>query len=373
MSNPHIFKLSGITAVISILILSLALGAACSKGGDGEAKKETETSVPVQVVVAGEGESGSSLIFTGVLDPANQTALTGKIAGTIQTVRAEVGDRVKKGAILAMLDQSNFNLSVHQAEAACNTAKLAADVAEADWKRIQNLKTDESVSQSDFEKAELGYRSTMNNLQQAEVGLEIARNYLADSVIRAPFDGQVIARMVSPGAHVDPMIGTVLFVVAETTRLRVTLKIPETRAQLVKAGDPVSVKVASAGRSFDAKIDVITDSVDPLTHTRTAVAWIDNKENPIAAGLFFEASITPDFLKGKILLPASSIREEGAKYFAYLVANDKAKRQEITGSYLSDRGHFITEGGVEAGAKIILEASMVRDGQSVTTAQAGKE
>jgi membrane fusion protein, multidrug efflux system len=341
----------------------------CSDKSAGEAKDvadSAESVLPVDVRVVGEGGQDGALILTGALEPRNQTNLTGKIGGNIQTVAVEVGARVKKGQMLASMDQSNFALGVQQAEAVHQTAKLAADVAEADFKRVQGLKDDQSISQADYEKAELGYRAAANNLRQAEIGVSMARNNLNDSVVRAPYDCQVIARMISPGSHVDPMMGTVLFVVSDTSKLRASLKLPATRAQLVRPGDKVSIKVLSADRSFDTTIDVLTDTVDPMTHTRTAVAWVENMENPIAAGLFFEARIVSGALTGKILLPASSIREEGAgKFSVYLAIGGKAERREVTGSFLPDRGGFVVSAMLNPGDNVILESSMVREGQPV--------
>jgi HlyD family secretion protein len=286
----------------------------------------------------------------------------------------EVGDKVKKGRPLAALDSSDFALGVKQAEAAYHSAKVAHEIAEKDYARVVNLKAEGSIAPSDFEKAELGYKSAKYGMEQAEAMYEYARNRLNSAVIRAPFDGQITQRLVMLGSYVDAMTHPVLFIIVDNSRLKAAMNIPESRAAMIKEGDEVRLHFPSHQRDIAAKIDVITDSVDAFSHTRTAIAWIQNtSEDPLPSGIFFEAKILPSNLAGKILLPSSCVRvESDGKTYAYVIRNNKAARTQISGSFIADYSEFLVAGGVSADDRIVAESSMVRDGQPVIASGSDK-
>ena len=357
--------------LLAALLLLLVPGCKGKKDGDAQAGTYAEKPIAVEVLTAGEGSSAGAIRISGTLEPRNLTKVAAKQSGILRDVLVDVGDKVRKGQALAVIDPSDFELNLQNAQAVFQTARTALETAEADYKRMESLSQDGSLSPSDFEKVTMAYKAAKNQLAQAQAGLDFAKNRLADATIRAPYDGQMIARLVSPGSYVDPMTAPILFAMVDNSRLTATLKIPESRATMVKVGDAVTVRVPSAGREVTAKVRVMTDWVDPATHSRTAQAFVENGKDPISSGLFFEATILPEALQGKVLLPASAIRENGgAKPFVYLVDGGKAVKRELTGAYLADRGDFVVEGGVKAGDQIVREATMVRDGQAVVVAAA---
>ena len=357
--------------LLAALLLAVAPGCKGSKAGEAKAGSYAEKPIAAEIVTAGQGTSAGVIEISGTLEPRNLTKVATKQSGILRDVLVDVGDKVKKGQALAQIDPADFELGVQNAQAAFQTAQTAFETAEADYKRMESLSKDGSLSPSDFEKVTLGYKAARNQLAQAQAGLDYAKNRLGEATIRAPYDGQIIARLVSPGSYVDPMTAPILLAIVDNSRLTATLKIPESRATMVKVGDAVTIHVPSAGREVTSKIRVMTDWVDPAAHSRTAQAFVENAKDPISSGLFFEARILPDALQGKILLPASAIRENGGgKPFVYIVDGGKAVRRDLTGAFLADRSDFVVADGVKAGDKIIREATMVRDGQAVVEATA---
>jgi RND family efflux transporter MFP subunit len=348
------------------LLVALAAMTACGGKKDEQAEAAVDLALPVEVVTAGQGQSAGELQLTGTLEPTNQTPIGSEVGGTVRAIYVEVGDRVKRGQPLASLDLTDFQLTVQQAEAAYHSAVIAFETAEKDYQRFTNLNQEGSISPSDYEKAVLGYKAASYNMKQAEAMLGMARNRLNNAVIRAPYDGQVTQRVVNLGSFVDAMTHPVMFVMIESRKLRVTLKLPEARAALLEPGDEIKLFLPSSQRTFTLPIAVITDSVDPMTHTRTALAWLDNSgADAVPAGLFFEASILPSSLRGKILLPSTAVREESGKFNAYVVQGNKAAVRPITGRFLADHSEFVVDSGVAPGDQVITEASMVRDGQTI--------
>jgi len=368
-----LFLFQWLKCFIGLLIIATLF--ACSSGKNKEEMDKssaTELPVNVSVIAAGQGQSAGEIIVAGTLEPVNQTEVACQEGGIVQKIHVEIGDRVKKGDALASLDPTDFELGVKQAEAVYQGAKIVFETTEKDYQRFTKLRDEGSISPADYEKAELSYKAAKHALEQADVMKEAAHNRLRDSVVRAPYSGQITHRLVSLGSYVDPMMHPVMFVMVDNSRLRVTLNLPEVRAALIKQGDEAIIYIPTEQRHLKVKIDVITDSVDPITHTRTAVAWINNTgKDPLPSGIFFEARIVPSFLVGKILLPSSALRTSpDGKITAYVVEQKKALLRELTGSFLADQSEFIVESGISQGDKVILEASMVRDGQSVVVSGA---
>jgi RND family efflux transporter MFP subunit len=343
-------------------------GASQDKGREASAKAAAASMiVPVAVVTAGEGATGGEFVVTGTLDAIQQAPLTVKYGGIVKKLHVDVGDRVVKGQALATMDSDDRRQSLKQAEAGRAAAQEQFQTAEKDWKRFSALQEGGSISKSDQEKVELGYKAARAQVEGAKAGVALVKNMVKDAVLRAPFDGQITMRVAQLGGYMDPMMHPVMFVLVDASRLKVSLNLPEMRAALLKPGDEVTVRVPAAERTFTTKVEVLTDVVDPMTRARTAIAWIDNPgPDPVPSGSYFEARLTPEALKGRILLPSAAIRDDGkGGTVAYVVEGGLAKRREVKGRYLADRADFVVESGVNKGDLVVAEASMVRDGQAV--------
>jgi len=368
------FTIRRIILTVLIFIACLSLFTGC-KGQSKDTSNAAENPVPVEVLTAGYGQSAGEIIVTGTLEPLNLTQVGTKEGGIVRAVYVEVGDWVKKGQPLAALDSSDFALGVQQAEAAYQTALISFETAEKDFQRLTNLHEEGSISPSDFDKAQLGHKAAKHGLEQAEAALGLARNRLNNATVRAPYDGQITMRIVNLGNYVDAMTHPVLFSMVDISRLRALLKLSEMRAGLLAPGDEIRIYLPSLHRNIAAKIDVITSSVDPIGHTRTAVAWIDNSgEDKIPGGIFFEARILPESLKGKLLLPSTSVRVEAdGKTVVYIVQNGKTVQKSVNGKYLADHSEFIVEKGLNQGEKVVLESSVVRGDQAVSILESAEK
>jgi multidrug efflux system membrane fusion protein len=358
-------------SVVVGLILLLALAAACGGKTEKSASVVADLAMPVATITAGQGTSAGEFIVSGSLQPLNHTTISTEVGGTVRTVNVEVGDRVRRGQTLAQLDLSDFTLGVQQAEAARDAAAIAFETAEKNYQRFVSLHKDGSASPADLDQATLGFKGAKANLEQATAMCGLARNRLSKATVRAPYDGQVTQRLVSVGAYVDAMMHPVMFVMVDNSKLRAMLDLPEMRAALLAPGDAVRLALPSLQREITAQITVITDSVDPMSHTRTAVATIANAgPNPLPSGIYFEAHIVPAALRGKIMLPAAAVRTEaGGRYSAYVAQSGKAVQKAITGKFLADNSEFIVENGIETGEKVVVESTMVRNGQPLAIAE----
>src|SRR5262249_54811437 len=197
--------------------------------------------------------------------------------------------------------------------AALKDPKDAAEVKRADadrtdaeqkYLRARELFAQGLIARGTFDEAEAhynaakaGYDMAVQNVltlraqaAQRTASVALADKKLRDSVIRAPFAGQVKDRMVSPGQYVK--VQTPVMVIVDSNRLRARLKVPEKMAAWVAVGQPVKVQVeAYPERAFQGAVWRMNPSVDPQTRSFDVEALLENREGLLKPGFFARASI----------------------------------------------------------------------------------
>jgi len=151
---------------------------------------------------------------------------------------------------------------------------------------------------------------------------------LGDSVIRAPFAGQVKERTVTQGQYLK--VQTPVMVIVDIDPLRVRLKVPEKMAAWAKSGQEVSVNVeAFPGRTFTGKISRINPSVDQQTRTFEVEALIENHDNSLKPGFFVKATIPSDKVDNALFLPQDALLYVYGVYKIFVIEGNTLKEREV--------------------------------------------
>lgn len=225
------------------LVVALA---ACSAGND-------EAAEPRAVAwheVGGQTDENGEIWLPGSLQAANRSELSFEVPGIVASVRAEIGDPVQRGEVLATLDGRTYQLETARAEArlAETTARLRA--AEQDAQRQAELLEAGAASESRYETA-VAERSGLREIaraQRAEIG--IARESLSDTNLRAPFSGRIARRAIEPGQQVGS--GQVVFEIDGTGGVEATFSVTANQRQRLTVGTPVRVRGGRAGEAVIA-------------------------------------------------------------------------------------------------------------------------
>jgi len=247
-----------------------------------------------------------------------RAVLYAKVSGYVKRVLVDRGDRVKEGQQLAVLESPDLD---HQ---------VAAAEAEVTLRRQQLQRAlrlvGRSMSQNDREQAE-------ESVKVAESALARARVMKSYEVLRAPFDGTVVARYADPGALLPAATGSTssaqpLLEVAQLDRLRIALQLGQDDAARVRAGDPVSLQIEPRTPALMARVSRLAQSVDP--RTRTMLCEIDLAHPPegLYPGAFVQASIT---LHGdpRPLVPAEALVAQGGQIYVAMVQDGHVKLQRV--------------------------------------------
>jgi RND family efflux transporter MFP subunit len=340
----------------------------------------------------------------GSLFPFEEVTVGAEVEGRVAQVFVDVGDAVARGRALvkivpvelgltleqerAALEQIQARLTRPGGSAALKDPKEAAEVqrAEADrtdaeqkYLRAKELFGQGLISRGTFDEAEAryngaraGYDMAVQNVltlraqaAQRTASVALAGKKLSDTVIRAPFEGHVKDRMVSPGQYVK--VQTPVMVIVDTSRLRARLKVPEKMAAWVAVGQPVKVQVeAYPDRAFEGAVSRMNPSVDPQTRSFDVEALLENRDGVLKPGFFARASIVSSRVDQALVVPQDALRYLYGVYKVYTVEQRALRETEVK---LGAREGADVEivSGLKEGAHVAVpvEGEEMRDGAPV--------
>jgi multidrug efflux pump subunit AcrA (membrane-fusion protein) len=328
-----------------VLIAAGVFAAGCGGGTENTPQKsEVAQGLQMQKIqlqsVVVELEAPGSVIAVTTAQVAARTM------GTVMQVAVREGDSVKRGQMLAQLDERELasrrsaaqaalqgaTAGVAQARNGLAAAQAQADVMQKTYDRYAYLKEQKSVSPQEFDEITAKQQAAQANLEQAKAGLRqaeagasqaeaearAAQDVASYARISAPFDGRVIRRTVEPGSLVSP--GMPLFVVADTSRYQLEVTLPAEAAASAKKNAAVRVRLdGTAEKPLSGKVAEIEAGADPASHTLKA--RIDLlKDSGIQSGMFGRAFFARG-VKRALLIPAAAMMSRGQLRGIYVVDN----------------------------------------------------
>jgi RND family efflux transporter MFP subunit len=300
---------------------------------------------------------GAVVRATGELRARNEAALAAEVSGRILRFHADVGERVKKGAVLVELDDAMARAQAQQARAAVAAAEAAHENAASEHRRAEVLTKGDAASPATLERAGIGERQAAATLEQARAALTAAETVLSKHLIRAPFDGVVTTRTKSAGEYVANMPPTPVIALVDVGSLEVRASVPETVVDLLSVGDVLQATVSPSGRPFRARIRAIGAAVEPGTRTvdvrADALAPAPKELRP---GAIVEVALGAKGARpAGVYLPASVVQRDGGAAFVWTVAGDALARRAVTVEPL-DPGTVRVVSGLSGAEAVVTEA-----------------
>lgn len=325
---------------------SLALSAlaathlACGSGEPGAARDP-----PPVVVEAARVEPSSfseRLEIVGQITAAESVVIQPEIAGVIESVEFEEGQRVSKGDVLFVLrsEEQRAGLRAAQAERV-----LAQDV----FDRTEALSKVHVSAASELTAARA-------RVEAAAADVDMARVNLARTRIHAPFDGALGARSVSPGARVDS--DTELVRLDASDRLKLEFSLPESGISLAEPGLAISALVAAhPGEAFPGEVYFVSPALDESTRRLGLKAWIPNPDGRLRPGMFARVELEVERLEQALLVPESAIAYDPAGAFVWRVSGES--RAERVSVRLGPRqnGYVVVESGIARGNTVVTSGT----------------
>ncbi|HEY7860236.1 MAG: efflux RND transporter periplasmic adaptor subunit [Gemmatimonadales bacterium] len=264
---------------------------------------------PEGIVVAKLGTIRTGPSISGTMTPQNSATLRSELSGSIVQTYVEQGQPVKRGQLLARIDDSSIREALLSAQSAARSAKLTLDNATRDAEREQRLETAGAVAPRDVEAAQRTLASAQAGMADAQAQLTAAQQQQNKTSFRAPFDGLVSERPVNAGDVVQP--GTAIATVVDPASMRLEGSVPAEQLSMLKIGTPVLFSVNGyAGQTFTGKIDRINPTADPTTRQVRVYVTIPNQGSSLVGGLFAQGRVATESRQG-IMLPVSAVDERG--------------------------------------------------------------
>lgn len=223
--------------------------------------------------------------------PNQKLVVFPKVPGTIVEITKDKGDPVAKGEVLLRIDPQPYEDAIRQVEAQLQVARVAAagaastvDTVTPQLQRLEALMQNGVVAPSQVDEVRTGYQQGLAGAQAAraqaqlaQVGLEIARTRLADTVVTAPFGGVVAERLADVGALAQVMPPTPVLVILDISKVRVEGSVPELQFARIDREEEVEVELdAYPGRPVRARIAAVMPALDPETRTVPISVVLDN-------------------------------------------------------------------------------------------------
>lgn len=338
----------------------------------------------VRTVVAREisNQTASTVLnASGYVTARRQATVSSKFTGKVVEVLIEEGMEVEKDQVLARLDDSNLATSYALAEAQLRSAETSLKETEAllvearaIFKRTRDLLDRGLSSQAEMDRARAGADSLAAQLERkqadvrvAEKQLDVYRQQLDDTVIRAPFAGVVVAKNAQPGEMISPnsagggFTRTGIGTIVDMSSLEIEIDVNEAYINRVKPGQKIIATLdAYPDWSIPCHVIAIIPTADRQRATVEVRVGFDELDSRILPDMgvkvaFQESGAVVSQGRAGVLVPQSAVSETDGKQFVLLVVDNLVERRAVATA--GERGkEVLVTSGISAGDKVIISA-----------------
>jgi RND family efflux transporter MFP subunit len=319
---------------------------------------------PVQVQRVTFQPQDSQREFVGVVRARYETDLGFRVAGKITARIVNVGERIRAGDVVARLDPKDLSLQVEsaQAELAAATSNLAQTTA--DEVRYASLKVRGFAAVADYERKKAAKDEAEGRLERAQRTLDLARNQLAYSELKADADGVITATLAEPGQVVA--VGQAVARLAHRGDMEAAIALPESSLGEARAANATVRLWSGPDHQFAARLRELSPQADPATRTYAARFTIENPDDTVALGM--TATVTLSHGTGATVarLPLAAILNRGTGPSVYVVdASGALGLRPVTLASFTADAALVTSGVNDGDRVVTLGVQKLDTGQKV--------
>jgi RND family efflux transporter MFP subunit len=304
--------------------LTLSLGLACKdKPVDSGVAAAADPVIMVgreNIAVASLSDLRSGPAISGTLEPRVDARLRAEISGSVERTFADEGMRVRRGALLARIDDAAVRDDYLSAKSAVRTAEAALKNAQRNAERASRLAQAGALPERDLETAQWNATNAEGALADAQARLASSEKQLRYTEVRATIDGVVSERQVTAGDVVQ--IGAAMFTIVDLRTLRLEATVPVEELGRLRTGTPVEFGVSGFDRQFRGRIERINPAVDPATRQVRIYVSVPNTEETLVAGLFAEGRVATDARRA-LAVPLAAVDRRGTAPVIHRVKGGK--------------------------------------------------
>ncbi len=331
-----------------------------------------ELSLPTVAVTSAAPSSVSApLTLSGELKPLSEASIFARASGYVRRWLFDIGAHVEAGQLLAELDTPEIDRELSQARAQLVQAEAARDLAASTARRWKEMLSGRTVSSQEADEKASDLDLKKATVEAARANVERLQNVAGFSKITAPFAGTITARNLDVGQLVNGGSGLELFRLGQLEKLRVFVRVPQTHARSVAAGQKAVLTLTEIpGREFAATIVRTAGAVDPASRTLLTELQVDNDKGEILAGSYAQVHLPDIRPEPVITLPSNALvfRSEGVQIA--VVAGDRIAFRPVTLG--RDYGNVVEvlRGVVPADKVVVNPSDALLEGAEVRTIDA---
>lgn len=316
---------------------SVAASAKSAKSATSAASSADESVIeftPADLSVLTRRTLSEMLPLTGSLRAVTQAAVKAKVAGSALDVRAREGDTVKAGQILASIDARDYAARAEQSRGQMAAMAGQLDIAKQTLENNRVLVEKGFISKNAFDTAQSQYAIAAANLAAARAALASSNLSVADTVVRAPFNGQIASRSVEPGERVA--VDSKLFDVVDLSQLELEAPVPVGEIGRVRIGQPVSIRFDGVDAPVVAAVTRINPAAQPGSRSIMIYIQVANPAATLRVGMFGTGSVRVGSTPDALVVPASAVRTDGTNHSVYALSGGKLVEVPVTTAATGD-------------------------------------
>lgn len=358
------------------------LGATGEAGADAGSGVGARPAMLVETEVVQPRSFDASLEILGELRAVASVEVMSRISGRLEAVLVFRGDRVKRGQLLAVVEDTDLQQQIRRSEASIRVAKAASrreqatvDNLRLQLKRIQSLYDENLVSLQDLQDmqsrvrvAESQHELTEAQVQQAEAALRELKIQQEQTRIHSPLDGFVSERHLEPGALVSPSVPIVS--VLNLDRVKTVVPVPERTLEALRVGLASKISVdAYPGKTYQGAVTRISPFLNPETRSADIEIEIPNPGQLLRPGMFARVQIDVKTRQDLLAVPRTGLLTRGSQKGVYLLSSEmKTVFRPVTVGRIQGEYVEILD-GLEAGTVIVTKgAQNLNEGDTVQVA-----
>lgn len=336
-----------------------------------ETVTEEKSVRPVKYMQIGYAETANTRVFSGTSKTDKVIQLSFRSTGVLSKLNIKLGQKVKKGQLLARLDNVQARLNYENAVSSKNSADSQMRTAKLSLDRTRALFEKGGSSLSDYESAKNSFRTAQQSYESAIRSAEIQKDQIQYGYLYAPSSGVIASVDVEVNENVSA--GQAIATLNAGKEMEIVLGLPESVINLVRKEMAVNVNFPSInGLQFKGKVSEVSPALDTSTATYPVTVILDVPNETIKSGM--SANVTFDFAtsstaRQQLIAPTHAVGEDGnGKYIFKLVQNGEqtiAKKTTITVGKLTEKGFEITSGLVEGDTIAVAGLQTLLNGQVV--------
>lgn len=315
------------------LVLCLSLALSLSGCGQEQVAKPEPSATQVELIEADlvdfkYGEAVQKTHFSGTLRALKQSSVQAQVTATATQVQANVGQQVRQGQVLVVLNNQDNAARLAQAQANLAATQAQANQAQLMMQRKKRLLDQGFIAKVEYEQSVVDYQAQQENVAAQRAQVNIAQKANQDGVIKSPMSGVITKRQVEPGQTVAA--GQTLFEMIDPDRLELHAQVPVEQQAALTVGNALGYRVQGHPSVFTAKISRVAPLADLSSRQIEFFALPEQHMPSLSIGAFIEGDIIASQGVAGQLIPLDVIRNMDSQPYVWVVRNQKLNKVALT-------------------------------------------